>query len=80
MSSKVKVVLNRPNVSKQLLHNAQLLDEVQYQVEGMAKVHPSIKVYRNEGGDRGNVVATIPMKVESAHRGLMTSMLGKVRV
>lgn len=80
MSGKVKVVLNRANVSRQLLHNAQLLDDVQAQVEGMARVHPSIKVYRNEDGDRGNVVATIPMTVEDAHRGLMADMLAKVRI
>ncbi|KFI65757.1 hypothetical protein [Bifidobacterium cuniculi] len=80
MSGKVKVVLNRANVSRQLLHNTQLLDDVQAQVEGMAQVHPAIKVYRNEDGDRGNVVATIPMAVEDAHRGLMADMLAKVRV
>lgn len=80
MSSKVKVILNRPNVSKQLLHNSQILDEVQYQVEGMATVHKAIKVYRNDGGERGNVVATIPMTVEDAHRGLMASMLAKVHI
>lgn len=78
--SRVKVVLNRANVSKQLLHNAQLLDDVQAQVEGMAQVHQAITVYRNEDGDRGNVVATIPMTVEDAHRGLMADMLAKVRV
>lgn len=80
MTRNVKVVLNRGNVSKQLLHNKQLLDEVQYQLEGMAQVHPSIKVYRNEDGVRGNVVAAIPMQVEDAHRGLMSSMLGEVRI
>lgn len=80
MSRNVRFVLNHRNVSRQLLHNKKLLDDVQEQVEGMAQVHPSIKVYRNEGGDRGNVVATIPMQVEDAHRGLMSDMLGKVRV
>ncbi|KAA8824886.1 hypothetical protein EMO92_08240 [Bifidobacterium reuteri] len=80
MSRNVKVVLNRKNVSRQLLHNRQLLDDVQEQVEGMAQVHPSIKVYRNEDGERGNVVATIPMQVERKHRGLMKDMLGKVRI
>lgn len=80
MSKRIKFVLNQSNVSKQLLHNAQILDEVQTQVEGMAMVHPSIKVYRNAGPNRGNVVATIPMQVEDAHRGLMADMLGKVRV
>lgn len=77
---KVKVVLNRANVSKQLLHNKQILDDVQEQVEGMAQVHPSITVYRNEDMERGNVVATIPMSVEDAHRGLLTDLLGKVRI
>ncbi len=75
-----KFVLNRKNVEKQLLHNQQLLDVVQEQVEGMAQVHPSIRVYRNDDQGRGNVVATIPMQVEDAHRGLMSEMLGKVRV
>lgn len=79
-NSRVKVVLNRVNVQEQLLHNKQLLDDVQEQVEGLAAVHPSIKVYRNEDRGRGNVVATIPMRVEDAHRGLMASMLSKVRV
>lgn len=80
MNGKVKLVLNRKNVSRQLLHNKKLLDEVQSQVEGMAQVHDSITVYRNEDGERGNVVATIPMRVEDAHRGLMSEMLGKVRI
>lgn len=80
MSGKVKVVLNRANVSKQLLHNAQLLDDVQAQVEGMAQVHKTIKVYRNANKERGNVVATIPMAVEDAHRGLLTDILGRVRI
>lgn len=78
--TRVKVVLNREAVREQLLHNRQLLDEVEYQVKGMAGVHPAIKVYRNTGGERGNIVATIPMSVEDAHRGLMADMLGKVRV
>lgn len=79
-NSRVKVVLNRVNVQEQLLHNKQLLDDAQEQVEGMAEVHPSIKVWCNDGGGRGNVVATIPMQVEDAHRGLMSDMLGKVRI
>ncbi len=66
-----KFTLNRANVQKQLLHNTQLLDNVQEQVEGMAEVHPSIKVWRNDDRDRGSVVATIPMEVEDAHRGLL---------
>ena len=77
---KVKVVLNRANVSRQLLHNKQILDDVQVQVEGMAQVHPAIKVYRNDDGSHGNVVATIPMSVEDAHRGLLTDLLGKVHI
>lgn len=77
---KVKVVLNRANVSRQLLHNKQILDDVQEQVEGIAQVHPSITVYRNEDTERGNVVATIPMSVEDTHRGLLTDLLGKVRI
>ena len=40
-NSRVKVVLNRVNVQEQLLHNKQLLDDVQEQVEGMAEVHPT---------------------------------------
>ena len=79
-NSRVKVVLNRPNVQRQLLNNAQLLDSVQDQVETMAKAHKAIKVYRNANKERGNVVATIPMAVEDAHRGLMSDMLGKVRI
>ncbi|NEG90654.1 hypothetical protein [Bifidobacterium aerophilum] len=79
MNRNVKVVLNRRNVSRQLLHNRKLLDNVQEQVKGMAQAHPAIKTYRNEDGDRGNVVATIPMSVEDAHRGLMADMLAKVR-
>lgn len=77
---KVKLVLNRKNVSTQLLHNAQILDDVQVQVEGMAQVHDAIKVYRNDGGERGNVVATVPMRVEDNHRGLMGQILNGVRV
>ncbi len=75
-----KFTLNRANVKKQLLHNTQLLDNVQEQIEGMAEVHPSIKVWRNDDRDRGSVVATIPMEVEDAHRGLMSEILGKVRI
>lgn len=75
-----KFYLNRASVCEQLLNNEQLLDEVQSQVEGMAQVHPSINVYRNHGVSRGNIVATIPMTVEDAHRGLMSDMLGKVRI
>lgn len=78
--TRVKVVLNRESVREQLLHNRQLLDEVQSKVEGMANVHPAIKVYRNTDRERGNIVATIPMSVEDAHRGLLTDMLGKVRI
>lgn len=79
-NSRVKVVLNRPNVQRQLLNNAQLLDSVQDQVETMAKAHKAIKVYRNANKERGNVAATIPMAVEDAHRGLLTDILGRVRI
>lgn len=72
-----KFVLNRRNVQSQLLRNSQLLDEVQYQVEGMAQGHPSITVYRNDDGDRGNVVATAPMSVEQAH-GVLSKILAGV--
>lgn len=78
--TRVKFVLNREAVLEQLLHNRQLLDEVEYQVKGMANVHPAIKVYRNTDRERGNIVATIPMSVEDAHRGLLTDMLSKVRI
>lgn len=78
--TRVKFVLNRESVREQLLHNRQLLDEVQSQVEGRANVHPAIKVYRNTDRERGNIVATIPMSVEDAHRGLLTDMLSKVRI
>ena len=73
----VKVVLNRKAFKEQILHNATLLDDVQEQMEGMAEVHPSIKVYRNEDTDRSNVVATCPAAVEGAH-GVLTQMIGKV--
>lgn len=74
-----KFVLNRRNVQSQLLRNPQLLDEVQHQVEGMAQVHPSITVYRNDDGDRGNVVATAPMNVEQAH-GVLSKILAGVKL
>lgn len=74
-----RFVLNRKNVSRQLLHNAKLMDDVQRQVEGMRDAHPSIEVYRNEDGDRSSVVATAPMSVEIAH-GVLSGMLGGVRV
>ena len=73
----VKIVLNRDAFRQQILHNDTLLDDVQEQMEGMAEVHPSIKVYRNEDTDRSNVVATCPAAVEGAH-GVLTQMIGKV--
>lgn len=78
MSSKVKVVLNRKNVSSQLLNNAKLMDEVEYQVTGMASIHPTIKVYRNSG-TRASVVATTFMSVEQAD-GVLAKILAAVSV
>lgn len=48
MAKKVKVVLNRNAFSSEVLHEAvkPVMDSVQEQMEGMAEVHPSIKVYR----------------------------------
>lgn len=79
MGKKVKVVLNRNAFSSEVLHKAvkPVMDSVQEQMEGMAEVHPSIKVYRNEDTDRSNVVATAPAVVEGAH-GVLTQMIGKV--
>ena len=85
-----RFVLNRRNVQSQLLRNPQLLDEVQYQVEGMAQVHPSITVYRNDDRinvyrnppgvtDRGNVVVTAPMGLEQRH-GTLSRILGSVNL
>lgn len=76
---KVKFVLNRKNFSRQILHNKKVLDDVQEQMEGMASVHPSIRVYRNEDGSHGNVVATAPAAVEAAD-GVLTQMIGQVKV
>ena len=74
-----RFVLNRRNVQSQLLRNPQLLDEVQYQVVGIALGHPSITVYRNNDGDRGNVVATAPMSVEQAY-GVLSKILAGVKL
>ena len=79
--SKVKVVLDRTNFSDEVLNEAvkPVMDSVQEQMEGMAEVHPSIKVYRNEDTDRTNVVATAPAAFEQAH-GVLSQMLGMVVV
>lgn len=79
MAKKSRFVLNRKNFSQQILHNKVLLDDVQEQMEGMAQVHPSIKVYRNEGGTHGNVVATAPAAVE-AKDGVLTQMINQVKI
>ena len=81
MAKKVRVVLNRKEFDRQILHElpAPILDDVQKQMEGMAQVDPAIKVYRNDDRERGNVVATAPAKVEQAH-GVLNQMLGIVVV
>ncbi|OXN01655.1 hypothetical protein [Bifidobacterium vansinderenii] len=73
-----KLVLDRLKVSRYLLHNATILDNVESQFHGMATAHRAIKVYRNEDGDRGNVVATIPKAVEDAHRGTLAGFPGRL--
>lgn len=73
MTNTVKFVLNRSNVSKQLLNNAKLMDGVQRQVESMATAHPTINVYRN-AGTRASVVAVTFMSVEQAH-GVLSRIL-----
>jgi hypothetical protein len=75
----VKIVLNRDAFRQQILHNDTLLDDVQEQMEGMAKVDRAVTVYRNDDRDTGNVVATAPARFEAAH-GVLTQMLGMVRV
>ena len=79
MPKKVRVVLKRGAFSQEVLHRAvqPVMDDVQEQMEGMAQVHPSIKVWRNEDTDRANVVATCPAPVEREH-GVLTQMIGKV--
>ena len=77
--SNVRSVLNRGNVERQLLHNKALLDDVQAQVERAAAGDPRITVYRNDDASHGNVVATAPMGVETAH-GTLTRILGQVRI
>lgn len=81
MVRKVRVVLKRSAFSAEVLHRVvqPVMDDVQEQMEGMAQVHPSIKVYRNEDTDRSNVVATCPAPVEGEH-GVLTQMIGKVVV
>ncbi|RSX52653.1 hypothetical protein [Bifidobacterium callimiconis] len=73
-----KLVLDRAAVSKELLHNAQILDNVEAQFRGMATAHRAIKVYRNEDSNRGNVVATIPKAIEDAHRGTLAGFPGRL--
>ncbi|KAA8828315.1 MULTISPECIES: hypothetical protein [Bifidobacterium] len=73
-----RLVLNRSTVSRELLHNATILDNVETQFRGMATAHPSIEVYRNENENRGNVVATIPQAVEDKHRGMLAGMPGRL--
>lgn len=79
--TKVKVKLYRSAFQQEVLHNAvaPMLDDVKEQMEGMAEVHDSIRVYRNDDLDRGNVVATAPDIVETTH-GVLTRMLGMVAV
>lgn len=76
--SKVRFVLNRKNFGQQILHNKQLLDDVQRQMEAAA-TDPRVKVYRNDDRDHGNVVATAPAAVEAKH-GTLTQMLGRIHV
>ncbi|PLS30100.1 hypothetical protein Uis1B_2072 [Bifidobacterium margollesii] len=79
MSGKVRVVLKRGAFGREVLHRAvkPVMDDVQEQMEGMAQVHPSIDVYRNEDTDRANVVAACPAPVEQEH-GVLTQMIGMV--
>lgn len=79
MARKVRVVLKRSAFSAEVLHRAvkPVMDDVQEQMEGMAQVHPSIEVWRNEDTDRSNVVAACPEPVEREH-GVLTQMIGMV--
>ena len=52
---------------------------MQAQVERAAAGDPRITVYRNDDASHGNVVATAPMGVETAH-GTLTRILGQVRI
>ena len=81
MARKVRVVLNRKAFDRQILHElpAPVLDDVQKQMEGMARIAPAVTVYRNDDRERGNVVATAPAAFEQAH-GVLSQMLGKVVV
>lgn len=78
--AKVKVVLNRSAFSEEVLHKSVsgVLDNVDSQMRSMAS-HRAVKVYRNDGGDRGSVVATAPKRVEAVH-GVLSRMLGGVSV
>ena len=53
-----------------------VMDSVQEQMEGMAEVHPSIMVYRNEDTDRSNVVATRPVRAKGNPRKASRSYEG----
>ncbi|MFR4786634.1 MAG: hypothetical protein ACLUAM_09625 [Bifidobacterium adolescentis] len=77
--SKIRFVLNRKNVERQLLHNKALLDNVQAQVERAAAGDPRITVYRNDDASHGNVVATAPVALEAKH-GTLTRIPGQVSV
>ena len=81
MARKVRVVLNRKAFDRQILHElpAPVLDDVQKQMEGMARIDPAVTVYRNDDRERGNVVATAPAAFEQAH-GVLSQMLGKVKI
>lgn len=78
MAGKTRFVFHRQAFSQQVLHNKQLLDQVQGQMEA-ARNHPAVTIYRNEDGTHGNVVATAPAALE-AKRGTLTQMLGRVHV
>lgn len=81
MSERIRFVANKSTFKPVLLKQVvqPVMDDVQEQMEGMAEVHPSITVYRNEDSDRSNVVATCPAPVERAH-GVLSQMLSKVVV
>lgn len=55
MARKVRVVLNRKAFDRQILHElpAPVLDDVQKQMEGMARIDPAVRLFerRGSGGD-----------------------------
>ena len=81
MARKVRVVLNRKAFDRQILHElpAPVLDDVQKQMEGMARIDPAVTVYRNDDRERGNVVAPSPCAVDHAHL-VFSLLLGTVLV